>query len=398
VDDLSFQNSVEKLHFDQDPAPHRAEYMTNEIPQMETDGGVHPASTGKPPLPPGAREGRREHQHKQQQQQHKQEVSQAGVLGDSSPHPPVTVVVEGGEVGPVEDEARRNVARMRARGHKRASSAPIPYQPSPAASVPPAQHIGHGEGRDRERETGRHTQAKGVMESEAPPLVVPYLSPVVLRKELETLITQDGSDMLGKEGLVTSSPSVYWNLVWYFSRLQLPTHLPFLTLWSFTHANRELRKQSVQMKVDLLWDKRFSDIPDPLYLMWLGKVPRAMQLPSSPGMTRRDSSSQLQSLVAKTQWGQLTPVLTNLLEDRQRSVAAASSTERRPRHRSVYRETLFFKAAIMGSINVDQFDQEYRQAVQRLPRSLSSLLSLDDYPPPPRALHCRTNFGPLQVT
>ena len=42
------------------------------------------------------------------------------------------------------------------------------------------------------------------MESEAPPLVVPYLSPVVLRKELETLITQDGSDVLGREGLVTS--------------------------------------------------------------------------------------------------------------------------------------------------------------------------------------------------
>ena len=41
-------------------------------------------------------------------------------------------------------------------------------------------------------------------ESEAPPLVVPYLSPVVLRKELETLVTQDGSDVLGREGLVSS--------------------------------------------------------------------------------------------------------------------------------------------------------------------------------------------------
>ena len=40
-------------------------------------------------------------------------------------------------------------------------------------------------------------------ESESP-LVVPYLSPVVLRKEVETLITQDGSDVLGRESLVTS--------------------------------------------------------------------------------------------------------------------------------------------------------------------------------------------------
>lgn len=46
----------------------------------------------------------------------------------------------------------------------------------------------------------------------------------------------------------------------------------------------------------------------------------------------------------------------------------------------------------------DQFDQEFRQAVQRLPRTLTSLLSPDDYPPSLRAQHCRTDFGPLQVT
>ena len=46
-----------------------------------------------------------------------------------------------------------------------------------------------------------HTQ----IETEySPPLVVPYLSPIVLRKELETLITQDGSRVLEKEELVTS--------------------------------------------------------------------------------------------------------------------------------------------------------------------------------------------------
>ena len=49
-----------------------------------------------------------------------------------------------------------------------------------------------------------HLTPQRVVEREAPPLVVPYLSPVVLRKELETLITQDGSDVLGREGLVTS--------------------------------------------------------------------------------------------------------------------------------------------------------------------------------------------------
>ena len=74
--------------------------------------------------------------------------------------------------------------------------------------------------------------------------------------------------------------------------------------------------------------------------------------------THTHTHSQLQSLVAKTQWGQLGPVLTNLLEDRQQT--AAKPTEEGWRHRSVYRETLFFKAAIMGSINVGEVTSQTR--------------------------------------
>lgn len=128
---------------------------------------------------------------------------------------------------------------------------------------------------------------------------------------------------------------------------------------------------------------------------------------------------QLQSLVAKTQWGQLTPLLQSLLEDRQNNITPSTSysTTNTP-HRSIYRETLFFKAAILGSINVgkvimtssllrnndviflyiDQFDQEFQQAILRLPRSLSSILTSEDFPPSQRARHCRTDFGPLHVT
>ncbi|CAI7992068.1 C-myc promoter-binding protein [Geodia barretti] len=365
-------------------------------------------SSRKPPLPPGVRESRRDHDKQQQQQQQQKECQQTKsvetvLLKEEAGREEVR---EGGRSHQLsEDTTRRYVAQMKARGHKRASSAPIPYQPPapppPSSSdLPLAPHIEVREA----TEDNRTTHVERVREREEPEVVVPYLSPVVLRKELETIISQDGGDILSREELATSSPSVYWNLVWYFSRLQLPTYLPLLTLWNFTRTHRELRKQSVQMKVDLMWDKRYPGTPDPLYLMWLGKVPRVMQLPSSPGLTRSDSATQLQSLVAKTQWGQLTSVLHSLLEDRQSTPPSDSQgtpppAELKPRpHRSVYRETLFFKAAIMGSINVDQFDQEFRQAVQRLPRPLTALLTSDDLPPSPRARHCRTDFGSLQVT
>lgn len=67
-------------------------------------------------------------------------------------------------------------------------------------------------------------------------------------------------------------PIIYWNLVWYFSRLHLPTYLPLFTLWAFTHGNRELQRQCVQLKLKLLWDSgQVSGVQDPLYLVWLGK-------------------------------------------------------------------------------------------------------------------------------
>lgn len=75
--------------------------------------------------------------------------------------------------------------------------------------------------------------------------MVPYLSPIVLRKEVESLISQDGTKILEREELVRERPIIYWNLVWYFSRLRLPTYLPLLSLWDLQHRNEDLKKVAV---------------------------------------------------------------------------------------------------------------------------------------------------------
>ena len=72
--------------------------------------------------------------------------------------------------------------------------------------------------------------------------MVPYLPPMVLRKEVESLITQDGTKILEREELVRDRSIIYWNLVWYFSRLGLPTYLPLLHLWDFQRKNEHLKK------------------------------------------------------------------------------------------------------------------------------------------------------------
>ena len=77
-----------------------------------------------------------------------------------------------------------------------------------------------------------------------PAHVVPYLSPIVLRKEVESLLSLNGSEALEREDLLVDKPIIYWNLVWYFSRLYLPTYLPLLKLRALTNNTPILKKVS----------------------------------------------------------------------------------------------------------------------------------------------------------
>lgn len=59
-----------------------------------------------------------------------------------------------------------------------------------------------------------------------------YLSPLVLRKELESLVENEGSEVLALPELPAAHPIIFWNLLWYFQRLRLPNILPCLVLAS----------------------------------------------------------------------------------------------------------------------------------------------------------------------
>lgn len=59
---------------------------------------------------------------------------------------------------------------------------------------------------------------------------VPYLNPLVLRKELENILAQEGDLCLAESKFVDEHPIIYWNLVWVFERINVQTHLPNLCL------------------------------------------------------------------------------------------------------------------------------------------------------------------------
>ncbi|XP_072351039.1 DENN domain-containing protein 4B-like, partial [Scyliorhinus torazame] len=63
-------------------------------------------------------------------------------------------------------------------------------------------------------------------------VTVAYVSPLVLRKELESLMENEGDTVLSQTEFVDNHPIIFWNLVWYFHRLDLPHNLLQLVLTS----------------------------------------------------------------------------------------------------------------------------------------------------------------------
>lgn len=62
------------------------------------------------------------------------------------------------------------------------------------------------------------------------PFSVPYLNPLVLRKELENILQREGDLCLAQPSFVSEHPIIYWNLVWTFERINIQSHLPNLCL------------------------------------------------------------------------------------------------------------------------------------------------------------------------
>lgn len=48
------------------------------------------------------------------------------------------------------------------------------------------------------------------------PITVPYLNPLVLRKEFESILTAEGDTCLTQSKFVDEHPIIYWNMVSFY--------------------------------------------------------------------------------------------------------------------------------------------------------------------------------------
>uniref|UniRef100_A0A8V5GUG6 Uncharacterized protein n=1 Tax=Melopsittacus undulatus TaxID=13146 RepID=A0A8V5GUG6_MELUD len=185
-----------------------------------------------------------------------------------------------------------------------------------------------------------------------------YLSPLVLRKELERALEAEGGAALARAALWGARPILFWNLLWCFRRLALPSGLPRLLLPHGTQL-----PPSGSVRVRLLWDVLTPE-PDtcpPLYVLW--------HLHSECGpMGLYGVSMGFYGAL----WGLFPMGLYGAL--------------------GVSMGSLWFS---MGSLWA-AFDRKYRSAFTRLAgnRSLEQLRLRRAQPPSPKAIDCRKSFGP----
>uniref|UniRef100_A0A8C8YU29 DENN domain containing 4C n=1 Tax=Prolemur simus TaxID=1328070 RepID=A0A8C8YU29_PROSS len=225
-----------------------------------------------------------------------------------------------------------------------------------------------------------------------PPVSVPYLSPLVLRKELESLLENEGDQVIHTSSFINQHPIIFWNLVWYFRRLDLPSNLPGLILTS-EHCNKgvqlplsSLSQDSKLVYIQLLWDNinLHQEPGDPLYVSW-------RNFNSEKKLSLLSEEKQATSTLVETirQSIQRNDVLKpiNLLSQLMKPDMK--------RQRSLYREILFLSLVSLGRENIDieAFDDEYGIAYNSLPSEILEKLQKIDAPPSISVEWCRKCFG-----
>ncbi|KAM8984665.1 DENN domain-containing protein 4C isoform 5-T7 [Ara ararauna] len=225
------------------------------------------------------------------------------------------------------------------------------------------------------------------------PVSVPYLSPLVLHKELESLLENEGEQVIHTSKFINQHPIIFWNLVWYFRRLDLPSNLPGLILTS-EHCNdgvqlplTSLAQDSKLVYIHLLWDNinLHQEPGEPLYISWRN-LNSSEKRPSTLAEDQQATNTLLENIKLSIQHNNVVKPINLLLQNVKPDVK---------RQRSFYREILFLSLVSLGRENIDieVFDSEYRIAHRNLPKEVLEKMHKIDAPPSSRVECCRKCFG-----
>ncbi|KAL8197432.1 UNVERIFIED_CONTAM: C-myc promoter-binding protein [Gekko kuhli] len=228
------------------------------------------------------------------------------------------------------------------------------------------------------------------------PITVPYLSPLVVWKELESLLENEGDRAITVADFVDHHPIVFWNLVWYFRRLDLPSNLPGLIL-SSEHCNKNskiprncISEDSKYVLIQVLWDnmKLHRDPGQPLYILWNAQTQNYPMVRLLQNEESSFSHELLRSMVKSIKMNDVYGPMSQILD-------RLNKCPQIKRQRSLYREILFLSLVALGrdNIDIDAFDREYKMAYDRLTANQVKNTNHCDRPPSTGVVECRKIFG-----
>ncbi|XP_069041553.1 DENN domain-containing protein 4B [Lepisosteus oculatus] len=275
------------------------------------------------------------------------------------------------------------------------------FPPTDGGTAPPGaltasvRHLYNGlDSEDSGSETSGQSETSSAAPAPAaggPPLVtVAYLSPLVLRKELESLLENEGEAVLSQGQLVDSHSIIFWNLVWYFRRLGLPSNLLQLIHSSQLAAHLSQASEGSAWRVRLLWDTITPDTDHwpPLYVLWRIHSGVPMRHHSWRRHNHPFTLGFLEEVLRWVGMNEVHKAVSLFLE----TVGKQPGTPLI--QRGLYREFLFLTLAAMGKDHVAAFDKKYKAAYSRLSGSLGreELRRKRAQPPSPKAVDCRKSF------
>uniref|UniRef100_A0A8C5CLF7 DENN/MADD domain containing 4A n=1 Tax=Gadus morhua TaxID=8049 RepID=A0A8C5CLF7_GADMO len=224
----------------------------------------------------------------------------------------------------------------------------------------------------------------------AAPVTVPYLSPLVLWKELESLLGNEGEQVICTPSIVDQHPIVFWNLVWYFKRLELPSNLPALIMASQHCRHGDQTSPSVSTEDDkyvlvrIMWDnlKLHQDQVQPCYVLWNTHCANSLVRSGLCEAGQLFTVEQLQSIVRSIKKSDVYHPMSHIIQ-----LLGPEMGFKRQRLKT-FIPPLPHKGAYA-------FDREYKMAYDRLTPGQVMLTHNCDRPPGAGVMECRRTFGEL---
>jgi len=248
---------------------------------------------------------------------------------------------------------------------------------------------------------------------ELDPISVPYLSPLVLRKEMENVLDLDGEPCLSRPEFVDEHPILFWNLVWYFKRISVPSHmLGFLMTASSINGNNVPSSvwgssDSRYVAVHSTWDnpRMHNDCGQPMYFSW-NHILR-QQKESSSATTNGNTSEHQPEWPKSTMDAILSNIMSNnviiplhlILNERSKRKTSDNRQGGVPSYFSIYRDVLFLSLVALGreNIDIDAFDREFKSMVSDLPPNELARMRVADRYPNTMTCWCRKLFEELDL-